>query len=79
MNSKDFDVITTLNIIGDLKKLEQFEQTLTKKSKHSDIKFAIREYTNTRFYDKINLLLARGEFFKIGNYICSVLRELPKN
>ena len=53
---------------------------ITEKEVVSDLLgFAIKEYTNSRFYYDINKILARQEFLQVSNYICSILRGLPAN
>jgi hypothetical protein len=77
MNSADWKVLKTTDIISDLLNIAVDGKKLEAIPGCSDIKFAIKEYTNSRFYYNINKLLSREEFHKIPNYLCSILRYLP--
>jgi hypothetical protein len=67
------------NVINDLLSCAKDGKTLTIDKETNELKFAIKEYTNSRFYYNINGILSREEFHKLGNYISCILRYLPSH
>lgn len=79
MNSKDNAYINDMDVITDLIKIEGTRKELIKEPEDSILKFAVKEYTGNRFYRPINSILSIEEFFKINNYLCSIIRNLTES
>ena len=43
------------------------------------LRFAIKEYTNSRFYYPINKILNDENFLSLPSYLCCIIKNLPKN
>ena len=43
------------------------------------LRFALKEYTNSRFYYPINKILNDENFLSLPSYLCCIIKNLPKN